>query len=172
MSIIHKVKSRKIAFLYYYQHHFIQRINYYDISETIAEEPILGQDLILELTQQQNHNPIVSIASQLWYQDNMYDRGFAQDLIQAYPLFEDQMVQIIKPYTATFDYTEMNAIEQAILHLGYTEYMQVHTPYKIIIDQMVEIAKRYSTPSSAKLINGVLHTLLSACESSVVSSSH
>lgn len=166
MSIIQKVKSRKIAFLYYYQHHFVSRIDRYDISESISEDPIIDIDLIQSILQQQDRDPVVYIAqSQLWYQISDYDDHLAYMLIDAYHLYADQMQDIISPYTKTFVYTEMNAIDQSLLHLWYTEYVSLHTPYKIIIDQMVEIAKRYSAPSSAKLINGILHALLSVSES-------
>lgn len=165
MSILQKVKSRKIAFLYYYQHHFVSRIDRYDISESITEEPMVNGDLISTMLQQQNLDPVTYIAqSQLWYTLSDYDDTWARTLVDAYDLYVDQMPDITQKYTKTFAYTEMSAIDQSLIHLWYTEYASLHTPYKVVIDQMVEIAKRYSTPSSAKLINGILHALLSAWE--------
>lgn len=160
MSILHKVKARKIAFLYYYQHHFVQKINRYDISDTIVEDPIIDTDVIQSILNQQDIDPVSYIGqSQLGYMTDQYDSEFACTLIDAYDTFSNVVSDAIKPYTTTFAYEEMNAIEQSIIHLGYTEYQVLHTPYKVIIDQMVEFAKRYSSPNSAKLINWLLHTL-------------
>jgi transcription termination factor NusB len=171
MSIIQKVKSRKIAFLYYYQLHFISGLEHYDIFDHIHSVDQMAPIQDTNHTNQKSNHIVHYIASiQLGYQNTQYDDKLAQLLVRSYKTYQHIMSTIIQPYTTTFGFDDMNAIEQAIIHLWYTEYMIIHTPYKVIIDQMVEIAKRYSTTSSAKLINGILHALFSSCEASTNSS--
>ena len=42
------------------------------------------------------------------------------------------------------------------------EYEQIGTPPQVIINEMVELAKRYGDASSPKLINGIGHYLFSS----------
>jgi N utilization substance protein B len=52
--------------------------------------------------------------------------------------------------------TQINRVDLAILRLALYELITQDTPYKVIIDEAVELAKQYGSDSSAKFINGVL----------------
>ncbi len=55
---------------------------------------------------------------------------------------------------------QINKIDLAILRLSIYELQQKNTPYKVAIDEAVELAKEYGSDNSAKFINGVLGTVL------------
>lgn len=76
--------------------------------------------------------------------------------------YEAELIDKVNQYTQTFKYDQMDIMDQACLLLGYLEYKVVQTPREVIINEMVELAKRYSDDWAPKLINGILHPLLQA----------
>lgn len=54
----------------------------------------------------------------------------------------------------------MEKIDLAILRIATWELMEAQkTPYKVILDEAVEIAKKFSTNESASFVNGLLDRL-------------
>ncbi|MBQ9553766.1 hypothetical protein IJU97_02095 [bacterium] len=53
----------------------------------------------------------------------------------------------------------MDPIDEVLLLLGYIEYKTIQTPKEVVINEMVELAKRYADEGSPKLVNGILHEL-------------
>jgi transcription antitermination factor NusB len=56
--------------------------------------------------------------------------------------------------------SQINKVDLAILRLSIYELKQKQVPYKVAIDEAVELAKEYGSDNSAKFINGVLGTVL------------
>lgn len=54
----------------------------------------------------------------------------------------------------------INRVDLAILRVATEELMTGDTPDKVVIDEAVEIAKKYGAENSASFINGVLGTIL------------
>jgi N utilization substance protein B len=78
----------------------------------------------------------------------------------AFPNYVEEVKTIVNSYTETFNYEQMDIMDQAIFLLGYTENKVLETPKEILINEMVEIAKRYSDDGASKLINGIMHKFL------------
>ena len=55
---------------------------------------------------------------------------------------------------------QINRIDLSILRLSIHELLLKENPYKVVIDEAVELAKEYGSESSPKFINGVLGTAL------------
>ncbi len=56
--------------------------------------------------------------------------------------------------------SQINRVDLAILRLAIHELMEQEVPYKVVIDEAVELAKEYGSDNSPKFINGVLGTVL------------
>lgn len=56
--------------------------------------------------------------------------------------------------------SEINQVDLAILRVIVWEWMTKKTPYKVLIDEAVELAKELGSDSSPRFINGVLGKLL------------
>jgi len=54
----------------------------------------------------------------------------------------------------------LGTVERAILRIAMFELVTGEVPGPVAIDEAVELAKRYTTPEAAKLINGVLGSWL------------
>ena len=78
------------------------------------------------------------------------------------PILEDlaDIDQKIEAAAPEWPIAQINRIDLAILRLSIYELKQKQTPYKVAIDEAVELAKEYGSDNSAKFINGVLGTVL------------
>ncbi len=54
----------------------------------------------------------------------------------------------------------IDIIEKIILYIAIYEYKNLKTPYKVIINESIELAKKFSTQNSYKLINSILDKIL------------
>lgn len=68
---------------------------------------------------------------------------------------------IIQKCAPEWPISQINRVDLAILRLAIHELKTKKTPYKVVIDEAVELAKEYGSEKSAKFINGVLGSALS-----------
>lgn len=69
--------------------------------------------------------------------------------------------RIIEKSAPQFPITQINKVDLAILRLAIWEIAFGKTaPYKVIIDEAVELAKKFGSEKSPKFINGVLGTVV------------
>lgn len=58
------------------------------------------------------------------------------------------------------EFSALNGVEQAILRIGTFELRdRLEIPYKVVIDEAIELAKHFGATDSHKYINGVLDRL-------------
>lgn len=65
-------------------------------------------------------------------------------------------------FTDTLDrgFSKLDPIELALLRLGSFEFLErIDVPYKVVINEYVDLAKKYGATESHKYINGVLDIL-------------
>lgn len=55
--------------------------------------------------------------------------------------------------------TRMASTDRNVLRLGAYELTMTDTPYKVVINEAVELAKRYGNANSAQFVNGILDKL-------------
>lgn len=71
--------------------------------------------------------------------------------------------QIIIPYLDKRDFNELDPIEKAILRLAVYELKYaLDVPYKVVINEAIELAKSFGAEDSHKYINGVLDKIAPA----------
>lgn len=64
--------------------------------------------------------------------------------------------QIIKKYSIGWDLDRMNLVDKNLLRTALFELRFTDTPINVVLNEVIEIAKRYSTDDSPKFINGLL----------------
>lgn len=72
----------------------------------------------------------------------------------------DEVLQKVNSYAQTFEYRQMDPLDQAIFLLWYTEWKELETPKEVLLNEMIELAKRYSDDWAPKLINGIMHKIV------------
>lgn len=68
--------------------------------------------------------------------------------------------EIIKKTSLNWEMDRMPAIDRSILRMAVCEMMILSdAPVPVIIDEAIELAKKYSTEKSGKFVNGVLDSI-------------
>jgi|YelNatPaOPRAMG01_1025707.scaffolds.fasta_scaffold266982_2 N utilization substance protein B len=68
--------------------------------------------------------------------------------------------QIIAQLTVDWPLDRLSKVDHSILRLALSEINAGETPASVVIDEAVELAKKYSTEEAAKFINGILGAYL------------
>jgi len=71
-----------------------------------------------------------------------------------------EITEKVNSLTETFKFDQMDTIDQALFVLWYTEWIALETPKEILINEMIELAKRYSDEGAPKLLNGIMHKIV------------
>lgn len=82
---------------------------------------------------------------------------FASSFIPGFTTPHDEVIALAAP---DWPLKHINKIDLAILRVATEELKAGQTPEKVVIDEAVEIAKKYGAENSASFINGVLGTIL------------
>ena len=84
-------------------------------------------------------------------------RSFSGKLANGASEHKDQIDELIVQYAENWELSRMASIDRNILRLSAYELMFcTDTPISVIIDEAVEIAKKFSTIDSGKFVNGIL----------------
>lgn len=72
-------------------------------------------------------------------------------------LNKDKINSTIDSYAKSFTSTRMSKLDLAVLQLGIYELLYVRKePYRVVVDEAIEIAKEFGSENSQKFINGIL----------------
>ncbi|HZM11485.1 MAG TPA: transcription antitermination factor NusB [Candidatus Limnocylindrales bacterium] len=87
-------------------------------------------------------------------------RGFADDLFRVASEREAEIDQLIEKNAEHWRMDRMAAVDRNVLRAGIAEFLGFpDTPRPVVINEALEIARRYSTPESVQFINGVLDSV-------------
>ena len=95
------------------------------------------------------------------------DRNFAKQLINHVVANQKMLNEIIRERLANWEMDRVALIDRILLKIGIAEiFFFQEIPPKVSINEVIEIAKDYSTSNSGKFINGILDTVLSELKDS------
>jgi N utilization substance protein B len=84
------------------------------------------------------------------------DIPYFRELVHEIPAHREQLDNWINPYLDR-PQAELNPVELAILHIGTYELgFRPEIPYKVIINEALELAKNFGATEGHKYVNGVL----------------
>lgn len=109
---------------------------------------------------QLSNNPVVEIEAQ-FRSDNKakIDWGFFH---HAFSFIAENLDSVDENFISFLDrdLKDLNPIELALLRLGCFELLErIDVPYKVVINEYIDLAKKYGATDSHKYINGVLDKL-------------
>jgi N utilization substance protein B len=110
---------------------------------------------------QMTKNTLSDIESQFRadYDFKKVDLEFFQDLLHQVPAHLNDIEQGFTPFLDR-GLKELDPIELALLRIGsYELQKRIDVPYKVAINEAVELAKKFGAAESHKYINGVLDKL-------------
>ncbi len=84
-------------------------------------------------------------------------REFSNVIINGVSSNKDEIDKMIVLYARNWDIDRMASIDRNILRIAVYEMMYLEDiPVNVIINEAVELAKKYSTSESGKFVNGIL----------------
>ena len=83
-------------------------------------------------------------------------RDFANQLFENAAARADEIDPIISTHAKNWRIERMPAIDRAILRLSLAELRTAGTPSKVVINEALELAKKFSSEDAAPFINGIL----------------
>jgi N utilization substance protein B len=87
-------------------------------------------------------------------------RGFADDLHRVATAREDEVDTLIQKHAKNWRIERMPAVDRNLLRMAVAEMIGFpKTPAPIVINETLEIAKRYAAPESLQFLNGVLDAI-------------
>ena len=85
------------------------------------------------------------------------ERGYARSLVIGVLENKQELDSRISEVTANWKLERIAAVDRAILRLGLYELLEMaEVPPKVVINESVELAKKFSTEKSGAFVNGVL----------------
>ena len=86
---------------------------------------------------------------------------FARDLTLKLTTHREEIDHLITDKLRHWDFRRVALIDRLLIQMGITELMYFpEIPPKATINELIEIAKDYSTDESGKFINGILHAVM------------
>lgn len=87
-------------------------------------------------------------------------RGFCEDIFRVASAREEEIDRLIESHSAHWRLQRMPAVDRNILRAAVAEMLGFpETPAAIVINESLEIARRYSAPESLNFLNGVLDAI-------------
>ncbi len=88
------------------------------------------------------------------------DKAFCKEIFDKYLSHKEELDEVIKKNLTNFDFDRVYRIDLALVYLALAEIKYLDTPKPVAIDEVLEIAKKYSTFNSSKFINGLLSAII------------
>src|ERR1700692_3953209 len=87
-------------------------------------------------------------------------RGFAEDLFRVAVLHQEEIDELIRANSRHWRLERMPAVDRNLLRMAIGEMIGFKaTPFPIVINEALEIGRRYSAPESINFLTGVLDAI-------------
>ena len=88
------------------------------------------------------------------------DVEFFNAIMKAFEENQQTMQQEIESNLKNYAYSRVFKVDLALIYLALTEIKYCQTPKAVAINEVLEIAKKYSTEKSSKFINGLISAII------------
>ncbi len=87
-------------------------------------------------------------------------RGFAEDLVRVAHAEQKRIDALIAAHSAHWRVERMPAVDRNLLRMAVAELLAFRsTPFPVVINEALEIGRRYCAPESINFLNGVLDSV-------------
>jgi N utilization substance protein B len=91
-------------------------------------------------------------------------RAFANELFEGAASRAAELDTLVGAHADNWRLERMSVIDRAILRLGVFELRTAKTPPNVIVNEAVELAKKFSSAEAAPFVNGVLDSVMHAVQ--------
>ena len=84
-------------------------------------------------------------------------KGYAIEIAEYFQKHHKEVDEIIQKHARNWDLQRLVKMDKDILRIAIVELLYIKdAPMKVVVDEALELAKKYSTDDSASFINGIL----------------
>lgn len=98
-------------------------------------------------------------------------RAFTEDLFRTASERAEEINALISRHAEHWRMERMATVDRNILRTAVAEFLAMETPKPVVINEALEIARRFSAPESVHFINGVLDSIARDLESTTTKAS-
>lgn len=91
-------------------------------------------------------------------------RAFAKQLVCGVTRRRDELDVLLAQYARNWRISRMAAVDRNVLRIAAYELLRTDTPTSVILDQAIELARRFGDEPSPAFVNGVLDAVAHAVE--------
>ena len=84
------------------------------------------------------------------------DKQFADSILAEFISNKTALEEELKNVLENYELDRIYKVDLALIYLGMTEIKYIKTPKPVVINEVVEIAKKFSTENSSKFVHGIL----------------
>ncbi len=123
----------------------------------VDDIPVVNTQILKQL---KHFSQDIDFAISCLYKDDE-DKEFAIALFRKTVLNEDKLAREFADKTTNWDIDRIAEVDTIILKMAICEFLNFPSiPFKVTINEYLELAKEYSTPKSSNFINGILDNLV------------
>lgn len=106
-------------------------------------------------------NPPAEILRMFWgsHQADEETRNFSENLFQRYITERSSIDELIRRNARNWKMERMAVVDRSILRLAVSEFLSGATPPVVVIDEAIELARKFSSDDSTLFVNGVLDSI-------------
>jgi transcription termination factor NusB len=178
MDILHRIHARKVVLGAIYQYYFFLRLaaqhgvvqDSLALAHTFTESEDFGvekEQLVASFASMQAESMdddyiayVLQYVYESWW--DSVDYPYMERMLQKISSYTPTIEKLVNTYVTSFSFDDMDPMDKALFTLGCVEYKEFETPKEVLLNELVELAKRYADPGSSKLINGIMHKILTA----------
>jgi|GEM_PF-130102 len=178
MNIAARIVARKIVLTYFYEKmiadyivqndHMLEEINNISLPLSVLSQkeedstPQMKADLTAQFSNSDFDEDITYIVKNGFekHLESGIDFEYINTVGKTYKQYKDEIATGVNKFATSFKYEDMDLIDRVIFLLGYAEYRSLKTPKEIVMNEMVELAKKYGDEGTPKLVNGILHKII------------
>lgn len=121
--------------------------------------PVVNTAILKVLKKLKLTSPETALLPDLYKDDD--DLEFAKELFKKTFLNNSKFAEEVGKKTTNWDSERLASIDGLLLKMALCEFQKFPSiPYKVTINEYLEIAKEYSTPKSSLFINGILDKIV------------
>lgn len=84
------------------------------------------------------------------------NKEFIESIVNEVILKKEELDKKANKYLINWEINRLNKVDQAIFEIAVYELLYTDTPKKVVIDEAINLSKKYSEDAVVKMLNGVL----------------
>ena len=89
-------------------------------------------------------------------------RAFGQELVHGIAQHRVELDALLSEHATNWRISRMAAVDRNILRIGAYELTSTETPTRVVLDEAIELARRFGDDPSPSFVNGVLDAVARA----------